>query len=392
MKNENRPQRHLLSTRLMRLASFAAAAAIFFGAYWAWNNAGKPAEVHSISPAAVPVTATTVQPSSIDITRSGIGTVQAWQMANITAQVSGRISEIPFREGKMAQKGDVLVRIDPRPFQAALDQAKAKKAQDEANLANTQKNLSRDETLLTKGGFATQQTVDNEKAQVQVYQAGIEGDNAAIEAAQLNLEYATVEAPFTGVVSLRNIDIGNLVTPASIVGTITQIEPIAVNFTLPQADLGDLQSVAANGPPAVLVYDQSGKKLLSRGILEVINNQIDQASGTIRLKARSDNQDHKLWPGEFIQAEVVVRTEPQALAAPSEAVQRGPDGTYVWLVSADNTVRRQPVKISEIQDNRTIISSGLKTGDRIIVTGQYGLTEGARIVETNGAQAGQGQS
>ncbi len=259
MKNENRPQRHLLSTRLMRLASFAAAAAIFFGAYWAWNNAGKPAEVHSISPAAVPVTATTVQPSSIDITRSGIGTVQAWQMANITPQVSGRISEIPFREGKMAEKGEVLVRIDPRPFQAALDQAKAKKSQDQANLANTQKNLSRDETLLTKGGFATQQTVDNEKAQVQVYQAGVEGDNAAIETAQLNLDYATVEAPFRGVVSLRNIDVGNLVGPNSIIGTITQIEPIAIDFTLPQADLTDLRSASRKGNPPVLVYDQAGQ-------------------------------------------------------------------------------------------------------------------------------------
>ena len=180
-------------------------------------------------------------------------------MVNITPQVSGRIVQLPFREGQDVKEGEVLVRIDPRPFQAVLDQAKAKKDQDVANLANTEKNLQRDQTLLTKGGFATQQTVDNETAQVQVLKATIEGDQAAIEAAQLNLDFATVTAPFSGVVSLRNIDVGNLVTPAAIIATVTQIEPIAVDFTLPQADLQDVQSAARAGTPAVLVYDQAGK-------------------------------------------------------------------------------------------------------------------------------------
>ena len=180
-------------------------------------------------------------------------------MVNITPQVSGRIVQIPFREGHDVKEGEVLVRIDPRPFQAVLDQAKARKDQDVANLENTEKNLQRDRTLLTKGGFATQQTVDNETAQVQVLKATIEGDQAAIEAAQLNLDFATVTAPFSGVVSLRNIDIGNLVTSAAIIATVTQIEPIAVDFTLPQADLQDVQSAARAGTPEVLVYDQAGK-------------------------------------------------------------------------------------------------------------------------------------
>ncbi len=236
-----------------------------------------------------------------------------------------------------------------------LDQAKAKKDQDVANLANTQKNLQRDQTLLTKGGYATQQTVDNEQAQVQILKSTIEGDEAAIEAAQINLEFATVTAPFPGVMSLRNVDLGNLVTPSTSIGTVTQIEPIAVDFTLPQGDLGDVRKAAGKGDPLVLAYDQAGKALLSKGILEVINNQIDQASGTIKLKARFDNQDHKLWPGEFVQVAIVVRTEPKALAAPSEAVQRGPNGPYVWLVSKDQTANRRPVQIGEIQNGVTVI-------------------------------------
>ncbi|MGA9763850.1 MAG: efflux RND transporter periplasmic adaptor subunit [Rhodomicrobium sp.] len=373
-----------------QLLLIAIAAGLAFGAYRVWKEPANEVAAQT-APAAVPVQTMAVTPRSIQITRPGLGTVQAWQMVNITPQVSGRIAEIPFREGRTAQKGAVLVRLDLRPFQAALDQAKAKKAQDQANLANTQKNLSRDETLLTKGGFATQQTVDNERAQVLGLQAAIEGDNAAIETAQLNLEYGTVQAPFTGVVSLRNIDAGNLVNTSTVIGTITEIEPIAVDFTLPQSDLGDIQEAAAHGTPAVLVYDESGKTQLSKGVLDVINNQIDQASGTIKLKARFDNKDHKLWPGEFVQAQVVIRTEPEALAVPSEAVQHGPNGAYVWLVSPKDTVRRQPIEIGAIEGGETVIASGVKAGERVVLAGQYGLTQGAHIVETKTAQTAEGQ-
>jgi membrane fusion protein, multidrug efflux system len=255
----------------------------------------------------------------------------------------------------------------------------------------SQTHLQRDQTLVDRGGFATQQTVDNESAQVLMLKAAIEGDQAAIEAAQLNLDFATITAPFSGVVSLRNIDIGNLITPAAVVGTVTQIEPIAVDFTLPQSDLAVLQSAAKKGTPAVLVYGQSGNDLLAKGQLEVINNQVDQASGTIKLKARFENMDHKLWPGAFVQAAVVIRTERNALAVPSEAVQRGPDSAYVWLVSSDETVHRHAVQMGEIQDGVTVISSGVKAGDRLVVAGQYSLIEGARITEINPAQIAQTQ-
>lgn len=391
MAEENSPrERRSLGRRLFRLALLAGVCALAFSAYSIWSGSRKTVTAQQ-APSTVPVQTTTVQAKSIDITRTGLGAVTPWQMVNITPQVSGRIVQIPFREGRDVKEGEVLVRIDPRPFQAVLDQAKAKKDQDAANLVNTEKNLQRDKTLLTKGGFATQQTVDNETAQVQVLNATIEGDQAAIEAAQLNLDFATVTAPFSGVVSLRNIDIGNLVTPAANIATVTQIEPIAVDFTLPQADLQDVQSAAKAGTPEVLVYDQNGKDLLAKGQLEVINNQVDQASGTIKLKARFDNKDRKLWPGAFVQVAVVIRTEPNALAAPSEAIQRGPNGAYVWLVSPKGTANRQPVQIGEIQNGVTVITKGVKAGDRIVVAGQYGLTQGARITEANPAQVAQTQ-
>lgn len=391
MVREDRPQvRRSLSSRLFHFVLLAGAGAVAFGAYSVSGGREKPVTTQQAS-ATVPVQTTAVQPQSVQITRSGLGTVTAWQMVNITPEVSGRIVQIPFREGSDVKEGEVLLRIDPRPFQAVLDQAKAKKDQDVANLANTQKNLQRDQTLVAKGGYATQQTVDNEAAQVQVLKATIEGDQAAIESAQINLDFATVKAPFSGVVSLRNVDLGNLVAPATIIATVTQIEPIAVDFTLPQSDLMDLQTAAKNSTPTVLVYDQSGKTLLSTGTLEVINNQVDQASGTIKLKARFGNKDHRLWPGAFVEVQVVVKTEPNALAVPSQAVQQGPNGAYVWLVSSDKTVHRQPVEISAIQNDRTVIASGVKPGERIVIAGQYSLTQGARITEASPAQIAQGQ-
>jgi multidrug efflux system membrane fusion protein len=389
MDNRARGRRSLLA-RLARFFVLVVFAVLAFGLYSMWGGPRKPVTAQP-APAAVPVRTMAVGPKSIDIKREGLGTVTPWQMITISPEVSGRIVALPFREGRDVKQDEVLLRIDPRPFQATLDQAKARKDQDVANLANTQKNLQRDQTLITRGGYATQQTVDNEQAQVQVLKSTIEGDDASIESAQINLDFATVKAPFPGVVSLRNVDLGNLVTPATSIGTVAQIEPIAVDFTLPQGDLGDVQEAAADGTPVVLAYDQSGKKLLSKGVLDVINNQIDQASGTIRLKARFDNKDHKLWPGAFVQVHVVVKTEPDASAVPSEAVQHGPDGPYVWLIASDQTAHRQPIEVGAIQDDQTVISNGVKAGDRIVVTGQYGLTQGARITETNSAQTAQVQ-
>jgi multidrug efflux system membrane fusion protein len=350
----------------------------------------KAPQPNSTARAAVPVQTMVIQPQEIDLTRTGLGTVTAWKTAVITPQVSGPLVALPFHEGAVVQEGEILAQIDPRPFQAVLDKAKAKKAQDEASLTSLADNLNRDQTLLTRSGFATQKTVDTERAQVAAQKAAIAGDAAAIETAQLDLDHATVKAPFTSVVGLRNVDVGNLVTTSSNIVTITEVEPIAVDFTLPQADLILIQ--AEPGKPVVRAFDQSGTTLLAQGDLDAVNNEVDPASGTIKLKARFDNKDHKLWPGLFVQVRVVTKTEPAALALPSQAVQRGPNGLYVWLANGDETVRARPVQIEAIQGDITIVASGLSAGDRVVVAGQYRLADGTHVTEADTPRIGQSTS
>ncbi len=388
-RNDRSAEQQSLVPRIV-LPLAVAAAVIELCSIWLNAEPAKSASPQHAMPA-ISVRATVVNAQPVDLSLTALGTVQAWNTATVTPQISGQVVELPFLEGSLVHAGDILVRIDPRPYQAALDQAQAKKAQDAANLAAAQKNLSRDQVLLTKGGFATQQTVDNEQAQVEADKAMIAGDQAAIETSQLNLDFATIRAPFTGIIGLSNISIGNVVSQNTSIVTITQIEPIAVEFTLPQANLSEVQAAFAQEKPAVFVSDQNGKTLLARGSLDVINNEVDSASGTIKLKARFDNKDHKLWPGTFVQVRVITGSVSDAIAVPSQAVQRGPSGPYVWLVSPDHTVRPQAVELGQIQDDRTVITSGLSAGDRIVVAGQYRLTPGARVSETDPAQVAQAQ-
>jgi multidrug efflux system membrane fusion protein len=388
-RNDRSAEQQSLVPRIV-LPLAVAAAVIELCSIWLNAEPAKSASPQHAMPA-IPVRATVVNAQPVDLSLTALGTVQAWNTATVTPQISGQVVELPFLEGSLVHAGDILVRIDPRPYQAALDQAQAKKAQDAANLAAAQKNLSRDQVLLTKGGFATQQTVDNEQAQVEADKAMIAGDQAAIETSQLNLDFATIRAPFTGIIGLSNISIGNVVSQNTSIVTITQIEPIAVEFTLPQANLSEVQAAFAQEKPAVFVSDQNGKTLLARGSLDVINNEVDSASGTIKLKARFDNKDHKLWPGTFVQVRVITGSVSDAIAVPSQAVQRGPSGPYVWLVSPDHTVRPQAVELGQIQDDRTVITSGLSAGDRIVVAGQYRLTPGARVSETDPTQVAQAQ-
>jgi multidrug efflux system membrane fusion protein len=337
----------------------------------------------------VPVKTIAVESRSVELVRSGLGVVAAWNMATITPQVTGMLIDLPLREGMPVGAGDVLARIDPKPFQVMLDQAVAKKAQDDAQLANAKLDLQRDTTLVASS-VVTRQTLDTQRALVAQLDAQVRGDQAAIDGARIQLDYATIKAPFAGTVGIRSVDIGNVVSAASTVVSLTQIEPIAVIFTLPQDDLGVLQAAMNRGKPTVLVYDQQGKALLGRGALDVINNAIDQSTGTIKLKARFDNQNHALWPGQFVQVRVVTSTEPAAVAIASDAVQRGPNGPYVWLVAADNTARMQPIGIGQIQDGETVVSSGLSAGDHIVVAGQFGVTPGARVTEASPSTAAAG--
>jgi multidrug efflux system membrane fusion protein len=331
-------------------------------------------------PASVPVSAITVASQSIDLVRTGLGVVTAWSTATITPQVSGALTDLPFQEGTHVNQGDAIARIDPKPFQAVLDQDVAKKAQDEASLANDNVNLKRDSDLAVKK-VGTQQQADNDAAAVNQMQAQVQGDQAAIDAARIQLGYTTITAPFAGMLGIRTVDVGNVVTPTTAIVMLTEIEPIAVVFSLPQDDLGALQAAASHGKPVVLAYDQQGKNLIARGTLDVINNVIDQATGTIKLKARFDNPDHKLWPGQFVQVRVVTETEPDGIGIPSAAVQRGTSGPYVWLLNPDNTAQMQPVGIVQVQEGMTVIGSGIAAGNRVVVNGQYGLTPGAKVSE-----------
>lgn len=369
------PRGYRIGSALVLLLAIAAVGC------FAWLGLQPQASQHAPPPAPhVEVVTSVLRTRAITITRLGLGTVTAWNTATITPQVSGQIIELPLHEGGMVKAGDVLVRLDPRPFEAALNQAKARESQDQANLVAAQKNLNRDQALLGRG-FSPQQTVDNERAQEEALTAAVAGDAAAVEVAQLNLEYASVRAPFSGVVGLRNVDLGNVVSPTTNIVTLAQIEPIAVDFTLPQADLAAVTQALQSGPPAVTAIDQDGTNILAEGTLEVLNNQVDTATGTIKLKARFPNTDHKLWPGAFVQIRLAVRSEADAIAIPSSALQRGPNGVYVWVVDGSNA-RIRPVSIEAIEGDLAVIGSGLAAGERIVTAGQNRLADGTPVVES----------
>jgi membrane fusion protein, multidrug efflux system len=343
------------------------------------------------APRSVPVTSLTVASQSIDLVRTGLGVMAAWNTATITPQLSGALIDLPFQEGMRVNQGDVIARIDPKPSQAVLDQDIAKKAQDEATLANDRLNLKRDADLAAKK-FGTQQQADNDAAAVTQMEAQVQQDQAAIDSARLQLGYTTITAPFAGTLGIRSVDIGNVVSSATAIVTLTQIEPIAVIFSLPESELSVLQTAMSRGKPGVLAYDEAGKALIARGTLDVINNAIDQSTGTIKLKARFDNSDHKLWPGQFVQVRVVTGTEADGIGIPSAAVQRDSNGPYVWLVHPDGTAQVQPVSIVQVQDNMTVIGSGISAGTRIVVAGQYGLTQGTKVIEAASPSPASAQS
>ena len=302
--------------------------------------------------AAVPVKIAPVEKADFPVYLTGLGTVQGFNTVVVRTRVDGQIDKIAFKEGQFVKQGDLLVQIDPRPFQAALDQAKAKKAQDEANLANANLDLQRYTKL---GEFATQQQTDTQRSTVAQLTAQIEADDAAIANAQTQLDYATIKAPISGVAGLRQVDVGNIVNAATQTGivTIAQIEPIAVIFTAPEDQLPDIKAALAAAPPKVIALSTDGKKRLSTGTLALINNQVDTTSGTIRLKAVFDNKDHALWPGQSVSTRLLVTTLKDATVVPDDAVQHGPDGLYAFAVNQDNKAELRKIKVDAV-DRRTL--------------------------------------
>src|SRR5262249_37379218 len=309
---------------LLSAGAFAIMAAVG-AAYWFWPQASEPARAaRPATRPTVPVSVALASRQELPIYLTGIGTVQASFTVKIIAQVDGKLQEVLFTEGQRVMKDDVLAKLDPRLFQAALDQAKAKKAQNIALLVAAEKDLARSKTLAQRD-YASQQSLDLQQSKVDQLKAAVAADEAAIETAQTQLEYTTVTAPSDGRIGIRLVDPGNLVraTDTSAIATLMLTQPAAVLFTLPSRALGELREAMARGPVDVLAFDQKNRRSLATGKLLLIDNAVDQATSTIRLKAMFPNHDERLWPGDFVNARLLLETQPNVLVVPSSAIQRG---------------------------------------------------------------------
>jgi multidrug efflux system membrane fusion protein len=326
----------------------------------------------------VPVSIATVEKSNFPIYLTGLGTVQGFNTVVVRTRVDGQIDQIAFKEGQLVKKGDLLAHIDPRPFQAALDQAKAKKAQDQASLANANLDLQRYTKL---GEFATRQQTDTQRSTVQQLTAQIAADDAAISNAQTQLDYTSIRAPIAGVTGFRQVDQGNIVNASTQTGivTIAQIEPIAVIFTAPEEQLPKIKDALAAGSPKTIAYSTDGKRVLSEGTLALINNQVDTTSGTIRLKAVFENKDHVLWPGQSVSTRLLVSTLKDAVVVPDDAVKHGTSGLYAYIVNQDSKAELRKIKVGQSIDGKTVIEDGLTPGERVIVAGQYRVQPGSVV-------------
>ena len=344
------------------------------------STAQQPAPSPAAS--AVPVSVINAERQDVPVWLSGIGTVQALNTVTVRARVDGTLMQVPVTEGQIVKQGTLLAVIDPRPYQSVLDQALAKKAQDEAQLANAKLDLQRYASLARKD-FASHQQVDTQQMQVDQSTATLKGDDATIEAAQLNLSYCFITAPFDGRLGLRQVDAGNLVhaTDAGGIMTITQVHPIAVVFTLPQRNLLPIVEEMAKGPVKVTAWSGEDHRQLADGTLLTPDNAIDAATGTIRLKATFANDENRLWPGQFVDSRLLLRTDHQVVAVPTQAVQHGQDGLYVYIVKPDSTVQRHPVEAAD-RGVVMVITKGLDAGQAIVLDGQSRLQDGMLVAAT----------
>jgi len=333
--------------------------------------------------AAIPVTVTEVSKRDMPIYLTGLGAVQASFTVGIRAQVDGKLEQVLFKEGEHVRKGDVLAKIDPRLYQAALDQAKARMAQDEAQLISAQKDLQRSRTLVDKN-FQTQQVVDQQQSEVDQFIASIDADRAAIDTAQTQLDYTSIVAPSDGRMGVRMIDPGNIVhaSDSAPIATLTLTKPSAVLFTLSARALNDVRDAMARGPVEVTALSQDNRRTLGKGTLLLIDNMVDQASATMRLKAMFANEVEQLWPGDFVNARVSLEIRHDALTIPSVAIQRGPGGIFTWVVGEGDVVQERPITAGPTTGDVTIITTGLSEGERVVVNGQYKLRQKSKVTFT----------
>jgi membrane fusion protein, multidrug efflux system len=358
------------------IGAAVSAAAGFAAIHFLVETAPEPAA----PPPPVPVVATTVTQHDVPIYLHGVGTVVAYNNVIVRSQITGQLVNISFTQGQTVHKGDLLAEIDPRPFQAQLDQAVANRDRDQAQVVNAQANLDRYVPLAAKG-WATTQLVDTQRAQLAQLKAIVQSDEAVIEQARTNLSYTRLIAPIDGVTGIRQVDNGNIIHPTDVNGLVdvTQIQPISLIFTLPQTDLTRIQPAMAKGALTVDAYSQDDKVELDEGKLDLVDNQIVQTTGTIRLRASFPNAKRQLWPGELVNARLLVETRHNGLTVPAEAIQQGPNGSFVWVVGADGAAQMRPVTVAQISDGQALIDTGLEPNMTVVTAGQYRLQTGAQV-------------
>ncbi|MBO0740001.1 MAG: efflux RND transporter periplasmic adaptor subunit [Hyphomicrobiaceae bacterium] len=361
------------------LAAAACALLVIAARHFLLQNSTPPraAEVRQNG---APVHVAVVETGSFPVILNGLGTVQATNTVTVRSRVDGQIEKVGFEEGQMVREGDLLVQIDPAPFQAVLNQARAKLAQDQASLTNAKQDLDRTATL-SKQGNATQQLFDQRTANVASLTAQVQADQAAIDSAKVQLDYTTIRSPLTGRAGFRLVDPGNIVHANDQNGmlTITQLQPISVIFTAPEDQLPAINEELKTGPLKVSAFSSDGKRPLGEGTLKLLDNQVDPASGTIRMKASFDNHGNALWPGLSVTTRLLLKTLKDVVVVPDAAVQRGPNGLYVYVIDDQSRAVLRTVKVSRIEGGLALVDSGLAAGERIVTSGHYRVQPGGPV-------------
>jgi multidrug efflux system membrane fusion protein len=348
-----------------------------------WYELGRDEPVVKAAAPPVPVTVAIASKGDLPVYLTGLGTVQASFTVGIRPQVDGKLEQVLFKEGDHVRKGDVLAKIDPRLYQAALDQAKAQKKQDESRLISAIKDLQRSRTLVGQA-FETQQLVDQQQAKADQVIASVDADKAAVDTAQTNLDYTSVIAPSDGRMGVRMIDPGNIVhaSDSQPIAVLTLTKPAAVIFTLSARSLDDVREAMERGPVEIIAFSQDNKRELAKGKLLLIDNMVDQASATMRLKAMFPNEHDELWPGDFVNARLFLKVLPNALTVPAAAVLTGPDGLLAWVVTEGDVVQARPIRTGPTTDGHAVIALGLSEGDHVVVSGHYKLRQNSKVTVT----------
>jgi multidrug efflux system membrane fusion protein len=379
------------SSRVSRKALALGAVALAIAALVAWPNwrhgalesARAAAPPSAAQAPAVPVRTALVVKQNMPVAVTGVGNVLPIASVTVRSRVDGQLDRVEFKEGQDVKAGQVLARLDPRTFEATLQQAQATQARDQAQLANARTDLQR-YTDLIKEDAATRQQVDTQTALVRQLAATVQSDAAQVNAARVQLGYTTIAAPIAGRIGARLVDPGNIVhaTDANGLLVINQIDPIAVQFTLPESAFQSINKALHGGTPlTVQAIDRGSREVLATGQLTLLNNQIDATTGTVTMKAQFANAEHKLWPGQSIDARLVLGIQQNALTVPEAAVQRGQKGLFTFVVGADSTVRLQPIEVSNNEAGQAVVATGLAEGERVVTDGQYRLTPGTRVSE-----------